>query len=334
MTNDYYGGDYVYDSSVDGNSSGNSTVDPHEIANKDSGTPPGELVVDSGSQGTDLDVDGGSDSDVDTDTGADSDSDSDTDTGTVDSDSDSDIDADTDSDTDSDSDSDTDLVDSGPVDPPCPWVCDDECSHLNSSYDEYTTSVYSVEGFNCDGWAGKECCFTEIPRACKGDYKQWDMNYDVCWKADWFLGTLSEAQAHCSAVGPGWRVPTLDELRQVAGFFSCMGPMWGKACYVSEQCTDWECLTEDCDCFPEGHPYLQDRCQYRKIPTIQNPVGNIPLLVGYLGCAYYPDGSSTPVTTHFTDYIWEYDFKFPHIAPANALTKTFQWHCINSTMVP
>lgn len=270
MTNDYYGGDYVYDSSVDGNSSSNSTVDPHEIANKDSGTSPGELVVDSGSPGTDLDVDGGSDSDVDTDTGADSDSDSDTDTGTVDSDSDSDTDTDTDSDSDSDTDSDTGVVDAGPV----PITCRD----VDYKY-------LDIQGTETDT--------------------------NLCWDIRAFRATYSDAVAQCAAMGQGWRVPTISELRKmpVVHIYCDLRDF----CYVSDQCTAYECLGMG-DCDPD-FPDSTGLCRYR---------------ISMSGdCWHYDDGSSTPVTTIFTNYVWKMNFRFGIISPGNA-NSTLQWHCVHS----
>ena len=217
---------------------------------------------------------------------------------------------------------------------PCPYKCwyseeygpNGGCSYFNDAYD---TEVVQVEGYSCDPPLGTDkynlCCDTGIPSDCDPAViglttRIWHEDTNLCWDRSFFTSTLSEALAVCAAEGEGWRVPTITELRQIVDMYgTCDDPMFSQGdCFVSDQCTDYECLVEeDCDCDaynPAGY------CRYKSTsPLISGP-----------DCYWYADGSMTSVTSLLTDYVWKLHFRFGAIEPANALVEVMRWHCVKS----
>jgi len=160
-----------------------------------------------------FEADGG-ESDIDTDTDTDADGDTDTDAdGDTDTDADGDTDTDADGDTDTDADGDTDTDVDGDTD---------------VDTDTGTGDPVYVD--------------------CSADYL--DDSTSLCWENPPSDATFTggTADAHCAALGVGWRVPTVDELRTLItlpaspeGDCALNVPLGG--CGV----TDPDCLEPSCN---------------------------------------------------------------------------------------
>jgi hypothetical protein len=108
----------------------------------------------------------------------------------------------------------------------------------------------------CDhGCSGSACwpqCNPAGPCCTSTGYRS-DCWYDSSTTLEWqnpgtaFLPEVQEldgAIAHCSARGPGWRVPTIDELRSLVR--GCAIQQTGGACRVTGQCTSYDCWSPSC----------------------------------------------------------------------------------------
>lgn len=180
-----------------------------------------------------IEPDGG-DADTDGDTDADTDSDSDTDSDVdVDTDTDTDTDGDTDTDTDTDTDGDTDTETGADTD-----------TDTDSDTDTGTDTDVDTD---TDGDTDTDTGTGDPPVDCSGDWE--DTTTGLCWENP-PIDTVMDADAcaaHCSSLGDGWRMPTIDELRTLIRLpVSPVGDCAANLPWGSCDVTDPGCLEPSC----------------------------------------------------------------------------------------